>query len=119
MKISEGLQGQLDRMKKSGSFSVNVLQKQELTELIERIGGRPYTNHRCGTCTRDAMHQLNAFLQQKKTTPVLQVNTVKMTMDKKPEEMSYQELKKTCKEKGIKAGRVGKKELIKLLNDEL
>jgi hypothetical protein len=63
------------------------------------------------------MHELNAFLRQKETKPVLQ--KVNMTMDVKPEEMTYKELRQEAKRKGIKTGRnPNKGELIKLLNDE-
>jgi len=114
MQISSQLQSQLNRLRKTGAFSISIQSKQELGTLIEQVGGRPYTNYNCGTCTRNAMQELNNFLHMKQSKPVLQ-----MTMDKKPEEMSYIELRKACKNKNIKTGRnPNKQELINLLNNK-
>ena len=112
MNISKGLQQQIDRLINVGAFVLNHQQKEELRNLVNDAGLPEYTNLSCGSCTRTAMHNLNAFLKQKESKPVLSVKMVK-----KPTEMSYKELRKACKSKGIKTGKnPTKQQLIKLLS---
>jgi len=122
MKISEQLQSQLDRLKKIGSFSISRPQKQELAELVKDIGAPELLNLDCGTCVRTAMHNLNNYLKQVDSVPILSMNTthtVRMTMDKKPNEMTFNELRAKAKTNGFKATRkTTKSELIKFLSND-
>ena len=110
--ISDGLKAQMKRLQDTGSFSVNMIQKQELAKLTKEIGCRELVNLDCGTCVRNAMYDVKNFAEQYKTKPLLQFKGVKS-----PAEMSYQEMRKACKDRNIPTGRNPKKnELIKLLS---
>lgn len=115
MKLSKGLQSQMDRLTKTGSFALNMNQKRELQTLIEETGYSPLTNLDCGVCVRNALHNLNAYLQHFDAVPVLQMNK-KMTMDVKNENLSFNELRKKAKAKGMKFKNPTKQQLIDALN---
>jgi len=97
IRVSEGLQLQMDRLQKSGSFSVNDKQKKELQRILVSLGYTAYNNFRCGVCTRDAMNWLLAFQMRFKDTPKLQMNMVKSL-----DELTWHELKAHAKAKGVK-----------------
>tara|TARA_R110001606_G_scaffold56821_1_gene137647 strand:+ start:6298 stop:6645 length:348 start_codon:yes stop_codon:yes gene_type:complete len=114
MKPSKGLQYQLDKLSNIGSFRLTTVQKNELKDILEFNSLHPLTNLSCGTCVRKSLHDLNSFYKRKESIPVLQ-----MSMDKKPTEMNYKELRAACKAKQIKTGKNPTKiNLIKLLSNE-
>jgi hypothetical protein len=111
MEISEQILSQLERLKKTGSFSLSMPYKKELARINNEIGGQPMPNLMCGTCVRTAMHNLNRFLTQKETKPVLAFKGVKSI-----NEMTFNELRTKAKANGFKANRKTTKiELIKFL----
>ena len=111
MKPSKELQGQLDRLKNTGAFTVSIILKHELAKLVKEYGYNELLNLDCGTCVRQAMHNVNSYLNQLNAKPVLSFKGVKNVT-----EMNYQELRKAVKAKGIKTGaNPTKSELIKLL----
>lgn len=149
MKPSKELQSQLERLKTTGSFTVSIILKQELARLVKAYGYNELLNLDCGTCVRQAMHNVNSYLNQLDQKPVLSMKKqniseedkeklkdelsstannkvivsfkdsepILMTMEKKPAEMTFQELRKAVKAKGIKTSKnPNKKELIKLLS---
>lgn len=111
MNVSNELKSQLDRLAHTGAFSINLNLKNELRQAIEQIGGAPFINFNCGTCARDSMHRLNAHLKTLNNKPVLQ-----MKMVKEPKDMTFFELKKAVKDKGITLRTPTKKQLIEALS---
>jgi poly-D-alanine transfer protein DltD len=97
---SKELGQQLTKLQNIGSFNLSVTLKNELKELLESNSLPELTNLSCGTCIRKSMYDLIRFQNQKDSTPVLQ-----MSFEKKPNEMSYKELRSACKAKGIKTGK--------------
>jgi hypothetical protein len=114
MKISEGLQGQLDRLSRTGSFGVSILLKKELKELTIKIGCTELVNMDCGTCVRRAMHDVNAYMKRVDSKPVLQ-----MKMVKSAPEMTYKEMRRFAKDKGHRLKNPTKKQLIKIISNEI
>lgn len=112
MNVSNELKSQLDRLANTGAFSINLTLKKELRQAIEQVGGAPFVNFNCGTCARDAMHRLNAHLKTVNNKPVLQ----KMKMVKEPKDMTFIELKKAVKDKGITLRTPTKQQLIEALS---
>lgn len=111
MKVSKELLEQMQRLSNMGSFRVTEEQKKELSSLTEEIGVTKLVNFGCGTCVRKAMYDVHSYLKRSEERPVLS-----MKMVKDPEEMTFQELRKACKDKGIKFKSTDKKEtLIKKL----
>ena len=112
MKLSEGLKFQMNKLSDIGSFRLTQPQKEELRDILNLFELPELVNLSCGTCVRKSLHDLNSFYKRRKSIPVLQ-----MSMDKKPNEMSYKELRAACKAKQIKTGRNPTKiQLIKLLS---
>ena len=105
MKISKALLEQMKRLSNTGSFRVTEEQKKELSQLTEEIGVTKLVNFGCGTCVRTAMHNVHSYLKRLDQKP-----TLSMKMVKTPEEMTFQELRKACKDKGVKFSRTDKKE---------
>ena len=109
---SKELKGQMTRLGKTGSFRLSMTLKEELRNLTVEYGVRELVNLSCGSCLRMAMHDVKSYLDRLDSKPVLS-----MTMEKKPTEMSYHELRRHAKAKGIKTGKnPTKNELIKLLS---
>ncbi len=102
MNVSNDLKIQLDRLANTGAFSINLTLKKELRQAIQQVGG----------CARDAMHRLNAHLKTVNNKPVLQ----KMKMVKEPKDMTFIELKKAVKDKGITLRTPTKQQLIEALS---
>jgi len=112
MKVSDKLQAQIIRLMQTGSFSISMNEKRELAELTKHIGCTELINLDCGTCIRNAMYDVSAYQQQMESRPVLQFKGVK-----DPATMTYQELRKAVKDKGIKTTKgTTKADLIKLLS---
>jgi len=114
MKPSNELQGQLDRLSNTGSFSVSMTMKKELKEITEQIGVNVLVNMDCGTCVRKAMHDVNGYFKRLESKPVLQ----KMSFEKKPSEMTYIEMRRFAKDKGHTLKNPTKEQLIKILSNE-
>ena len=113
MKPSKELQGQLDRLSRTGSFAVSMTLKKELKEIVAGIGCTPLTNMDCGTCVRKAMHDVNSYQKRMESKPVLQ-----MKMVKAPIEMTYKEMRKFAKNKGHRLKNPTKEQLIKIIQNE-
>lgn len=127
MKISEGLQGQLDRLSRTGSFGVSILLKKELKELTIQIGCTELVNMDCGTCVRRAMHDVNAYQKRMESKPVLQMKRTEdemkggdiiMSFEKKVTEMTYKEMRRFAKDKGHRLKNPTKEQLIKIISNE-
>lgn len=123
MKPSTDLQLQMNKLQNIGSFRLSTFHKKELVKLLESNSLPVLANLSCGTCVRKSMYDLIRFNDHRGSTPVLQkapsngVLSRPMSMDKKPTEMNYKELRATCKAKGIKTGKHPKKvDLIKMLS---
>lgn len=113
MKVSDKLKAQIERLQNTGAFVLGRTEKVELAELTKSIGCRELVNLDCGTCVRNAMYDVASFMNQKEERPKLQ-----MKMVKSAQEMTYQELRKTAKAKGIKLGaNPTKAQLIKAINE--
>lgn len=111
--ISKELQGQIDRLKNTGAFALSMPLKKELKELCKEYGVETdLSNLSCGVCLRNAMYNLSRHIERYDDKPVLQ-----MKMVKDLDNMTYQELKAHAKDKGIKAGRVKKEELIEIIKN--
>jgi len=110
MKPSKKLQSQLTRLADQGSFHLSRPLKIELKELAEALEARELLNLDCATCVRDTMNSVNHVLRKAKETPVLQK---RMTMDIKPEQLKWNELRKHATAKGIK---VHGKNRVQILN---
>lgn len=113
MKPSNELQGQLDRLSNTGSFSVSMTMKKELKEITEQIGVNVLVNMDCGTCVRKAMHDVNGYFKRLESKPVLQ-----MKMVKNEKEMTYVEMRRFAKDKGHRLKNPTKEQLIKILSNE-
>lgn len=122
MSVSKEIIDQAYRLASIGAAKLNYAQKVELSKHLETVeGSRPYDNLSCDTCLRDALYQLHAICERNKKEPVLfkkPPTLFKGVKEYNYESMKYSELKKLCKEKGIKAGRVSKDELINLLKNK-
>ena len=114
MNLSKELQGQLDRLSKTGSFSISMTLKKELQELTVQIGCNKLVNMDCGSCVRKSMHDVNHYFNGLKTKPVLQ----KMSFEKKPDEMTYKEMRRFAKSKGHRLKNPTKEQLIKIISSE-
>ena len=114
MKVSDKLQSQIDRLKKTGSFHIQVPEKHELADLIDTIGANPLLNIDCGTCVRRAMWDIISHQTHVDTTPKLQFKGVK-----DPESMSYKELRQAVKDKGLLTKYMKKEQMIKALKNVL
>jgi len=114
MKPTRELQGQLDRLSNSGSFSVSMTLKKELQDLTKKIGCTVLTNLDCGMCIRKAMHDVNSYFKRLETKPVLE-----MSFEKKSTEMTYQEMRRFAKDKGYKLKNPTKEQLIKIIDNEI
>ncbi len=113
MNISDKLKAQIERLQNTGAFVLGRTEKIELAELTKEIGCRELVNLDCGTCVRNAMYDVASFMNQKQERPKLQ-----MKMVKSPENMTYQELRRTAKAKGINLGaNPTKAEIIKAINE--
>lgn len=118
MNVSKEIIAQAERLARVGAARLNHAQKVELSEFLEtQEDARPYNNLNCDTCLRNALYQLHRIVGEKKEPVIYKAPPKLFKGVKNYEEMKYSELKKLCKEKGIKAGRVSKDELIKLLED--
>lgn len=112
--MTEGLKAQLDRFQKVRAAKLSYPQKRELAALTKEYGLRELQNLECGTCVRNAMDDVIAYLHKDKQAPVLQKVTLKMV--KEPKDMKFHELRKYLSDKGIKFKRTDKKaDLIKLI----
>jgi len=116
--ISEELNIQAMRFQKSRSFALNGNLQQELATWYKAIKGTDL-NSRCGTCIRNAMHDLLRWLQEEKNQEVkpakIQFIGVKQY---NYDSMSYNDLKALAQERGLKMGRAPKKDdLIKALSE--
>lgn len=119
MKPSKELQGQLTKLQNIGSFNLSMTLKTELQELLKDSSLPELTNLSCGTCLRKSMYDLIRLNKQQDSTPVLSIKKP-ITFEKKPNEMSYKELRAACKAKGIKTGRnPNANQLIKLLSNDI
>jgi hypothetical protein len=115
MKISEKLQYQLDRLKKVGAFRLQHTQKQELKSILKDIGANELVNLECGTCVRRGMHDLNSYLNQLGSKPVLSFKGVKQN-----NELTFNQLRTKAKSKGFKPTRkTTKVELLKFLSNDV
>lgn len=104
---------QVERLRNTGAFAISRHEAEELARITKEIGCRELVNLSCGSCVRNAMYDLSAYLNQKQDRPKLQ-----MKMVKRPENMTYQELRKTAKAKGIKLGsNPTKQQLIDAINE--
>lgn len=111
MKVSDKLKEQIERLQNTGAFVLGRTEKVELAELTRAIGCRELVNLDCGTCVRNAMYDVGAFLKQKEDRPKLQMKMIKTV-----HEMNYQELRREAKRRNIKTSRnPTKDELINLL----
>lgn len=114
MKISKELQGQIERLSRTGSFSVSILLKKELKQLTIDIGCTVLENLDCGTCVRKAMHDVNAYQKRMESKPFVQMNMVKSAP-----EMTYKEMRRFAKDKGHRLKNPTKEQLIKIIQDEI
>ncbi len=113
MKPSKELQGQIDRLSRTGSFSVSMTLKKELKELTIEIGCTVLQNLDCGTCVRKAMHDVNAYSKRMESKPFVQMNMVKSAP-----EMTYKEMRRFAKDKGHRLKNPTKEQLIKIISNE-
>lgn len=112
MEVSDKLRAQIERLQNTGAFVLGRTEKVELAELTKAVGCRELVNLDCGTCVRNAMYDVGAFLNQKQERPKLQ----KMHMVKRPDEMNYHELRREAKRRNINLGKnPTKQELINAL----
>lgn len=110
MNVSSKLQSQLDRLQKTGAFSISLPEKKELQEHLITIGARPLDNLNCGVCVRNGMYDLINYLKQDATKPKLKFKGVK-----EPEELTYMELREAVKARGLLRQHMKKEEMIKAL----
>lgn len=118
MILSKELTAQLDRFRRTRSFALPAPLKKELKDVIKVIKG--YTlNAECGTCCRNAMRELDYYMNQIDEVPLLQKREVKPftgVKQKNLDEMTYSELKAIAKEKGI-TGNIKRDELIRRIKN--
>lgn len=118
MILSKELNEQLDRFRKTRSFRLDAPLKQDLKAVIQIIKG--YTlNTECGTCCRNAMRDLDHYMNEQQDAPVLQMKSTVNFVGVKQwplEEMSFKDIKAISKEHGIK-GNYKKDELIRLIRE--
>lgn len=118
MILSKDLNAQIERYRRTKSFALDAPLKKELKDVIRVIKG--YTlNAECGTCCRNAMRELDAYMSQVDEVPLLQKREVTpfIGIKQKPfEEMTYSELKAIAKEKGI-TGNIKRDELIRRIKN--
>ena len=113
MKPSKELQGQLDRLSRTGSFAVSMTLKKELKQIVAEIGCAPLTNMDCGTCFRKAMHDVKSYQKRMESKPILQ-----MKMVKAPIEMTNKENRRFAKAKGHRLKNPTKEQIIKIIQYE-
>lgn len=114
MKISKELNAQLDRLQKTGSFSLGQRLKKELAALTVEHCLNPLVNLRCGVCVRNSMWDIIKKRDDIHKTPVLQK---RHKMVKRIEDLTWSEIKQRAKDKGIKIHGKKKAQLIKELNE--
>lgn len=100
--ISEELNIQVQRFQRSRSFALNENLKDELADWYKSVKGSTL-NVRCGTCLRNAMNALATHMQEEsnkvaKPAKIQFIGVKQYNYDA----MSYNELKREAKKKGIK-----------------
>lgn len=105
---------QVDRYNLTRSFACNKPLLDELAEYDKTINGQTL-NKNCSTCVRNAMRRLCAYIESTKATPKI---TFKGIKQEAPDysSMSYNQLKRAAKNRGIKLDTPTKAELIKALS---
>lgn len=105
---------QVDRYNLTRSFACNKPLLDELAEYDKTMNGLTL-NKNCSTCVRNAMRRLCAYIESTKATPKI---TFKGIKQEAPDysSMSYNQLKRAAKNRGIKLDTPTKAELIKALS---
>ena len=116
MKPSKELKGQLKRLQDVGSFAMNDRLKHELSMLLMHHGLEPLKNFGCRDCVRNACWRLIGFYERQEEVPVLQKPVLKMKMVKTHEELTWAELRKLAKDKGLKTYGKKRQQIIDELN---
>jgi hypothetical protein len=100
--ISDELKTQVQRFQRTRSFALNENLKEELADWF-RLTRKTTLNVRCGTCLRNAMNDLAKSIQEESNKEIkpakIQFIGVKQY---NYDGMSYNELKREAKKKGIK-----------------
>lgn len=108
--ISEELRNQALRYQRSRSFALNSILKDELSIWLMSYKGTSL-NKGCGTCIRNAMNDLLRWLQEEKNeeSKPAKIHFVGIKQHNY-ESMTYNELKKEAKSRGIKMNQAPTKE---------
>ena len=105
---------QVDRYNLTRSFACNKPLLDELAQFDKAINGLTL-NQSCSTCVRNAMRRLCAYLAESTAKPKISFIGVKQSAPDYAS-MSYNQLKRAAKNKGIKLDTPTKAELIKALS---
>lgn len=118
--ISEDLKQQAIRYQKSRSFALNNMLKKELSSWLLSYKGT-VLNEKCGTCVRNAMNDLVYAMQEEKAQEIKPAKIQFIGVKQYDfESMSYNDLKKEAKSRGIKMDQAPTKEnlITALTNNE-